>query len=217
MRHCLVDLYKSSDSSATVEIGLTLGVVHAQIHDPQNQHILTIEYNQIFHHKQVVNKGTHVIVCGETYCYSYLSLGHGTVHYHLIHINYLKPEQLQLTFRYLVSGIIQWISMIMTPGLVQPLSGPLEAIASGERIVFFFCDVAAEENTCLSVSKSQESIYVSYLHVCKSKSYSKCTMQISDNSCEEKKYKYRTEIMKKISNVKTQYIKLKFDVQVVAL
>ena len=47
---------------------------------PYHQHILTIDYSQIFHHKQVVNKGAHVIVCGETYCYSYLSWGHGTVH-----------------------------------------------------------------------------------------------------------------------------------------
>ena len=33
-----------------------------------------------FHHKQVVNKGAHVIVYGETYCYSNLSWGHGIVH-----------------------------------------------------------------------------------------------------------------------------------------
>ena len=31
--------------------------------------------------QEVLNKGAHVIVCGETYCYSNLSLGHGTVHY----------------------------------------------------------------------------------------------------------------------------------------
>ena len=30
--------------------------------------------------QQVVNKGAHVIVCVETYCYLNLSWGHGTVH-----------------------------------------------------------------------------------------------------------------------------------------
>ena len=33
-----------------------------------------------FHHKQGFNKGAHVIVCGEIYCYLNLSWGHGTVH-----------------------------------------------------------------------------------------------------------------------------------------
>ena len=44
---------------------------------PYHKHILTINCS-FFHHKQVVNKGAHVY--GETYCYSYLSWGHGTVH-----------------------------------------------------------------------------------------------------------------------------------------
>ena len=41
---------------------------------------------QIFHHKQVVNKGAHVIVCGETYCYSYQIWGHRTVNYVTVYI-----------------------------------------------------------------------------------------------------------------------------------
>ena len=37
------------------------------------------------------NKGEYVIVCGETYCYSYLSWGHRTVHY-----SYLTKKNLKL-------------------------------------------------------------------------------------------------------------------------
>ena len=37
-----------------------------------------------FHHNQIINEGAHVIVCGETYCFSYLSRGHRTVHYNRV-------------------------------------------------------------------------------------------------------------------------------------
>ena len=33
------------------------------------------------------NKGAHVIVCGEIYCYSYLSRGHRTVHFLRVLVN----------------------------------------------------------------------------------------------------------------------------------
>ena len=50
-------------------------------------YILTIDYSYIFHRKQVVNKVAHVFVCGETFCYSYLSWGHRTVYGPFLTVN----------------------------------------------------------------------------------------------------------------------------------
>ena len=48
--------------------------------EPMHRSMTLLTYlNNRSHHKQVVNKGAHVIVCGETYRYSYLSWSHGTV------------------------------------------------------------------------------------------------------------------------------------------
>ena len=56
---------------------------------------ITMEYSKIFHHKQVVNKGAHITVCGETYCYSYLCWGYGTVHCHLFNFCYYKWQSFE--------------------------------------------------------------------------------------------------------------------------